>query len=125
MATLNAANPTFSYGSSGLKLIRLQIRDGNAAGNCVATVDRVITISPSLVAMVSTRDVSNNPTTPDFCQEAASPFSTFTVSELGPVSGGTHELSLRYKMPIQLNDRARKPMKYIPCPTFNHRERKP
>lgn len=48
----------------------------------------------------------------------------FTVSELGPVSGGTHELSLRYKMPIHLSDRAKKPMKYIPCPTFNHRERK-
>ncbi|NOT73715.1 MAG: type IX secretion system membrane protein PorP/SprF [Cyclobacteriaceae bacterium] len=44
----------------------------------------------------------------------------FTVSELGPVSGGTHEIALKYKLAIQMNSHAKKREKFIPCPTFNH-----
>ena len=43
----------------------------------------------------------------------------FTVSELGPISGGTHEVSLLYKLAIQTHSRTKKKQKYIPCPTFN------
>lgn len=96
LTTRTSANPTFAYGTSGQKLIRLQIRDGNAAGNCVATVDRIITVSPSLVAQIATRDVANNPITPDFCQEAASPFSAFTV-RFADISLGTVTPSTQWR----------------------------
>jgi type IX secretion system PorP/SprF family membrane protein len=42
----------------------------------------------------------------------------FTVSELGPSSGGTHEISLKYKMDIQSGSRHKHKERYIPCPTF-------
>lgn len=41
-----------------------------------------------------------------------------TVSDLGPSSGGSHELSLKYKLPILHRAKAKKWEKYIPCPTF-------
>lgn len=43
----------------------------------------------------------------------------FTVSELGPISGGTHEISLQYKLAVLSNSRTKKKQKYIPCPVFN------
>lgn len=43
-----------------------------------------------------------------------------TVSELGPVSGGTHEVALKYKLAMDMNSHAKKREKLIPCPTFNH-----
>ncbi|MBY0436232.1 MAG: PKD domain-containing protein, partial [Cyclobacteriaceae bacterium] len=79
LATSNATNPTFTYGTSGQKLIRLSVRDQNAAGNCVAIFDAVITISPSLVAQIQTTDLMNTPITPDFCQNSVAPFSNFQV----------------------------------------------
>lgn len=45
----------------------------------------------------------------------------FTVSELGPISGGTHEVSLRYKLAMSVQAKARKREKFIPCPTFNRK----
>jgi len=45
----------------------------------------------------------------------------FTVSELGPTSGGTHEVSLRYKVAINMHAKTRKREKFIPCPTFNRK----
>ena len=44
----------------------------------------------------------------------------FTISELGAISGGTHELALKYKFAIQVSARTKKRDKYLPCPTFNH-----
>lgn len=41
----------------------------------------------------------------------------FTVSELGPASGGTHELSMRYKMPLKISAKGKRIQKMIPCPT--------
>jgi gliding motility-associated-like protein len=79
LATKTNTNPTFTYNSSGQKLIRLSVHDQNAAGNCVATYQTVITISPSLVANISTTDFSNNPITPDFCQNPAAPLASFQV----------------------------------------------
>ncbi|MBL7877140.1 MAG: type IX secretion system membrane protein PorP/SprF, partial [Cyclobacteriaceae bacterium] len=42
----------------------------------------------------------------------------FTVSELGPISGGAHEVSLKYKLNIKAQSRTKKKEKFIPCPTF-------
>lgn len=41
-----------------------------------------------------------------------------TVSELGPVSGGSHEISMQYRLPALHRARKPKPEKYVPCPTF-------
>jgi hypothetical protein len=46
----------------------------------------------------------------------------FTVSKLGPVSGGAHELALKYRFEIPVNQKAKKKDKFIPCPTFNRKE---
>lgn len=77
LATRSNTNPTFAYPTSGQKLIRLSVRDQNAAGNCVAIIEKVITISPSLIAKIQVNDLSNNPITPDFCQNASTPLTTF------------------------------------------------
>ncbi len=79
LSTSTATNPTFSYPSSGPKLIRLSVVDANAAGSCVQSVDVVITISPSLVAQIQTTDTFDVPIVPNFCQESSPPLSTFTV----------------------------------------------
>lgn len=42
----------------------------------------------------------------------------FTVSELGPMAGGTHEVALKYKLGIQMHAKTKKREKFIPCPTF-------
>lgn len=43
-----------------------------------------------------------------------------TVSRLGSISGGTHELALKYKLEIMMSSKSKKREKYIPCPTFTH-----
>ena len=52
LGTDTNTNPTFTYASAGQKLIRLSVVDANAAGSCTAVFDRVIDISPSLVAQM-------------------------------------------------------------------------
>lgn len=42
-----------------------------------------------------------------------------TVSELGPISGGAHELALKFKLDMAAQVKTRKKEKFIPCPTFN------
>lgn len=77
LATRNNTNPVFTYNSTGQKLIRLRVRDTNAAGSCEAIYESVITISPSLVAQISVTDLSGNIIVPDFCQENESPLTAF------------------------------------------------
>lgn len=77
LTTQTNTNPTFAYPTAGQKLIRLSVRDQNAAGNCVAIIEKVITISPSLIAKIQVTDLSNNPITPDFCQNATAPLTLF------------------------------------------------
>lgn len=77
LSTASNTNPTFAYPTAGQKLIRLSVRDQNAAGNCVAIFEKVITISPSLIAQIQVTDLSNNPITPDFCQNANAPLTIF------------------------------------------------
>ncbi len=88
IAYRSAANPTFAYSTTGQKMIRLKVRDTNAAGNCEAIFERVITISPSLVAQISITDVSGTVIVPDFCQEVAAPFTNFQA-RFNDVSVGT------------------------------------
>lgn len=78
-STSHSKNPTYAYTTGGQKLIRLSVVDNNAAGGCVNTIDLVITISPALVAKIQTSDLSNNPITPYFCQNASAPLATFPV----------------------------------------------
>ncbi len=87
LATSSNTNPTFAYASSGQKLIRLSVRDANAAGNCVAIFEQTITISPSLIAQIGVTDLSNNPISGIFCQKASAPFLNFDV-RLSDVSTG-------------------------------------
>lgn len=41
-----------------------------------------------------------------------------TVSDLGPVAGGAHEVALKYKINMLGGQKTRKKERYIPCPTF-------
>lgn len=41
-----------------------------------------------------------------------------TISKLGPISGGAHEVALKFKLNTGLRSTKRKPEKFIPCPTF-------
>jgi type IX secretion system PorP/SprF family membrane protein len=42
-----------------------------------------------------------------------------TVSELGPISGGAHEVALKFKVELANQTKSRKKQRYIPCPTFS------
>lgn len=77
LSTSTSSNPTFAYPTAGQKLIRLQVRDRNAAGSCVAIIDKIITISPSLIARIDVTDLANAAITPDFCQLSVAPLTTF------------------------------------------------
>jgi gliding motility-associated-like protein len=79
LSTSSSKNPTFAYPSAGQKLIRLIVKDNNAVGGCSQFYEGFVTISPSLVAKISTTDLLNNPITPDFCQNSSAPFTTFQV----------------------------------------------
>ena len=79
IATRNNRNPTFAYHTSGLKLIRLTVRDNNAAGDCEAFVEQVITISPTLLARIQVTDLADNSITPEFCQQSVPPLGHFEV----------------------------------------------
>lgn len=46
----------------------------------------------------------------------------FTVSSLGPISGGTHEIALKYRLAINMQNKTKRPERFIPCPTFNRKE---
>jgi type IX secretion system PorP/SprF family membrane protein len=41
-----------------------------------------------------------------------------TVSELGPISGGSHEVALKFKVELATQTKTRKKQRFIPCPTF-------
>lgn len=42
-----------------------------------------------------------------------------TVSELGPISGGAHEIGLKFKIELATQVKKRKKERFIPCPTFS------
>ena len=87
LATSVNTNPTFAYPAAGQKLIRLSVRDQNAAGNCVAIFEALVTISPSLIAKILVTDLANTPITPFFCQNASAPLTIFQT-RFNDVSSG-------------------------------------
>ena len=42
-----------------------------------------------------------------------------TVSELGPISGGAHEVGLKFKIELATQTKKKKRERFIPCPTFS------
>jgi len=42
-----------------------------------------------------------------------------TVSELGPISGGAHEVGLKFKIELATQVKKKKKERFIPCPTFS------
>lgn len=94
--TSTQSDPVFSYSMSGEKLVRLRVRDANAAGDCEAVVESTIIISPSLAAQIQVTDLSDNPVTPDFCQEPEAPFTSFSV-RFRDVSAGTASSSTQWR----------------------------
>jgi len=92
----HAGNPTHNYLTAGQKLIRLRVKDTNAAGSCEAIFETTILISPSLVAKISITDNSGNVISPDFCQEVAAPFTNFQA-RFNDVSVGTITAATRWR----------------------------
>ncbi|QSE96142.1 PKD domain-containing protein [Fulvivirga lutea] len=70
LSTSTDINPTFSYTTPGQKLVRLTASDPTAQGSCDEVYELLLDISPSLVADIQLTDLSNNPITPEFCQDA-------------------------------------------------------
>lgn len=68
LSTSNDQNPVFSYPLPGVKLVRIRVRDNNAAGNCEAVFERQVFVSPLLQAQIGVYDLANNAITPEFCQ---------------------------------------------------------
>ena len=44
----------------------------------------------------------------------------FTVSELGPIAGGAHEVSVTYRFEVPESHKMKRKDKFIPCPTFKN-----
>ncbi|MGK7388969.1 MAG: PKD domain-containing protein [Candidatus Cyclobacteriaceae bacterium M2_1C_046] len=66
--TANNKNPTYSFSTSGVKVVRLLVKDNNAAGNCLAVIEYQVFISPLLQAAIEVTDINNNSINTDFCQ---------------------------------------------------------
>ena len=103
ITTRNRRNPTFAYNSSGQKLIRLMVRDNNAAGNCEAFIERIITISPILLARIQVTDLADNPIIPEFCQQSSAPLDNFEV-RFRDVSIGVPNPATRWRWEFYRND---------------------
>ena len=88
-------NPTFSYMTGGVKLIRLIATDPNAAGNCEAIHQEQITISPDAVAGFTFTDATFlNPIIPSFCQTGSD---VFTVGFQDATTNIQPETEFRYE----------------------------
>lgn len=91
----NDQNPLFSYSSAGKKLVRLRVKDENAAGNCESVYEQLVYISPLLQASIGLTDTDDVPMTPDFCQVEDESL-TFTV-RFHDESVGTVNSDIRWR----------------------------
>jgi gliding motility-associated-like protein len=93
LATRTSFNPTFSYPTGGLKLIRLTATNPTAQTPCVEDFTALVNITPALSANILVTDLLDVPITPDFCQEAAAPRTNFNVrfhdNSVGTVTANT------------------------------------
>ena len=87
--TSTMRHPDFTFTSGGQKLIRLIARNPTAQGSCIEQFDGFVNITPSLTARIGVSDLSDNPITPDFCQEFSAPLSDFDVRFTDISSGST------------------------------------
>lgn len=73
--TSTDANPTFSFGNGGTKLVRLTATDPNADGVCDVVYDGFVNLSPDAIADFEFFDGGFiAPINPDFCQTGADVF---------------------------------------------------
>jgi gliding motility-associated-like protein len=77
--TSTQTNPTFAYTSGGQKLIRLIAENTTAQSSCIEEITKLVNITPSLIATIMVTDLTNVPTTTEFCQQSSSPFTQFNV----------------------------------------------
>ncbi len=93
LGSSNTTNPTYSYPTGGIKLIRMLASNPSAQGSCTNSFDLTVNITPTLVAKISVTDLGNVPITPNFCQQAAAPLTTFQVrfkdNSVGVVTAGS------------------------------------
>lgn len=68
-STSSSANPTYSFATSGKKLVRLIVRDQNAAGNCETIIEREVFVSPLVQAAIGVTDLNDNYINAEFCQK--------------------------------------------------------
>lgn len=73
LATSNSTNPTYSYSTSGQKLIRLSATNPTAQAGCTRSFDLLINLTPTLIADIRTTDLADVDITPDFCQDNITP----------------------------------------------------
>jgi gliding motility-associated-like protein len=94
--TTGQRHPVFAFANGGSKMIRLTARNPTAQGSCVEEYTGYVNITPSLTARIGVTDLADNPITPDFCQESASPFTTFQA-RLSDQSFGTVTPTTRWR----------------------------
>ncbi len=95
LANSTDGNPTYVYNTAGHKLIRLTAENPTALSSCIETYERLITISPSVVAQIGITDLSGDPISGLFCQDSGSPQS-FDV-RFNDISTGTPNAFTRWR----------------------------
>ncbi|MGC1243794.1 MAG: PKD domain-containing protein [Chryseosolibacter sp.] len=88
ISTSTQRHPDFAFTSGGSKMVRLTARNPTAQGSCTQEFIGYVNITPSLTARIGISDLSNNPITPDFCQEFNTPLTDFDV-RFTDISSGT------------------------------------
>ncbi len=92
LASRTNISTTYTYNTSGNKLIRLYAINGTAQSSCERFYDLIVNITPSRIANITTTDLADNTITPEFCQTAGNS-STFNVrfydTSTGAVGGNT------------------------------------
>jgi len=88
--------PSFVYSTGGQKLIRLRASNPTAQSPCIEEFTLLVNITPSLTAQIGLTDLSGNPISPDFCQEAAAPLTNFNV-RFSDISTGTITANTRWR----------------------------
>ncbi|MEM7108631.1 MAG: PKD domain-containing protein [Bacteroidota bacterium] len=95
LASSTDNNPTYVYTTAGQKLIRLIAENPTAQSSCIEVYERVITVSPSVIAQIGISDLGNNPISGLFCQDVANP-QNFDV-RLNDISTGTINALTRWR----------------------------
>lgn len=93
--TSTTTNPTYNYTNPGTKLVRLTASNPVAQGSCDEIYEALIDISPSLIADIGITDLSDNPITPEFCQDSGQ--NQFFDVRFSDISTGTSTVNTRWR----------------------------